>query len=70
MPKSSKKGKKATNPPTPLQIEKEMGETMTHIPKGVFKKVAHNPNMRATHNYSFVEDLAHTPCTISSLEVL
>jgi hypothetical protein len=48
MPKSSEKGKEATNPSTPLQIEKAVGEMMTHIPKGVFKKASHNPNARAT----------------------
>jgi hypothetical protein len=47
-----------------------LGETMTHIPKGVFKKASHNPNARATHNYSVVEDLSQTPCAMSALEVL
>jgi len=42
------KGKEASNPLTPLQIEKTMGETMTRIPKDVFKKDSHNPNVRAT----------------------
>jgi hypothetical protein len=70
MSESVEKGKEATNPPTPLQIEKAVGEMMTHIPKGVFKKASHNPNVRATQNYSIVEDLAQTPCAMSSLEVL
>jgi hypothetical protein len=65
-----KKGKEATNPPVPLQIEKMMGETMTCIHKGAFKKSYHNPNTRATHKYSMVKDLAQTPCVISTLEVL
>jgi len=52
------KGKDASNPSNPLQIENTMGETMTHIPKGAFKKASHNPNARVSHNYSFVEDLA------------
>jgi hypothetical protein len=43
----STKGKEATNPLTPLQIEKAVGETMTLIPKGVFKNSSHNPNVRA-----------------------
>jgi hypothetical protein len=47
-----------------------MGETMTNIPKGAFKKASHNPNMRAAQNYSVVEDLAQTPCTMFALEVL
>jgi hypothetical protein len=70
MPNTSEKGKEAKNPPLPLQIEKTLGETMTCIPKGVFKKSSHNPNARATQNYSVVEDLSQTPCTMSSLEVL
>jgi hypothetical protein len=69
MSESVEKGKEATNPPVPLQIEKTMGETMTHIPKGAFKKDSHNPK-RASQNYSVVEDLAQTPCTMSALEVL
>jgi hypothetical protein len=70
MPNTSEKGKEAENPPLPLQIEKTLGETMTHIPKGAFKKASHNPNARATQNYSVVEDLSQTPCAMSSLEVL
>jgi hypothetical protein len=70
MSESAEKGKEATNPPVPLQIEKTMGETMTHIPKGAFKKDSHNPNVRAAQNYSVVEYLAQTPCAMSSLEVL
>jgi hypothetical protein len=58
IPDSAEKGSEATNPSTPLQIEKAVGETMTHIPKGAFKKDYHNPNARATHNYSIVEYLA------------
>ena len=48
MPNTSEKGKEAENPPLPLQIENTLGETMTHIPKGVFKKASHNRNARAT----------------------
>jgi hypothetical protein len=64
------KGKEVVNPYVPLQIEKMMGKTMTCILKGVFNKYSHNPNARATHNYSVVEDLSQTPCEMSSLEVL
>jgi hypothetical protein len=70
MPESVEKGKEASNPLTPLQIEKTVGEMMTHIPKGVFKKDSHNPNARAAQNYSIMEDLAQTPCAMSALEVL
>ena len=43
---------------------------MPKIPKGVFKKTYHNPNSRDAPNYSFVEELAQTPCAMSTLEVL
>jgi hypothetical protein len=33
---------------------------MTHIPKGAFKRASHNPNARATQNYSVVEYLSQT----------
>ena len=69
-PSASKKGKEADLPSLPLQIEKMLGETMTRIPKGAFKKSSHNPNARVTQNYSVVEDLSQTPCAMSSLEVL
>jgi hypothetical protein len=69
-PGTSEKGKEAVLPSLPLQIEKTLGETMTRIPKGAFKKYSHNPNARATQNYSVVEDLSQTPCAMSALEVL
>jgi hypothetical protein len=70
MPKTFAKGKEAENPPLPLHIEKTLGETMTHILKGAFKKASHNPNTRATQNYFVVEDLSQTPCAMSALEFL
>jgi hypothetical protein len=69
-PSTSEKGKEADLPSLPLEIEKTLGETMTHIPKGAFKKSSHNPNGRATQNYSVVEDLSQTPCAMSALEIL
>jgi hypothetical protein len=57
-------------PTVPLQIEKMLGEKMTLILKGAFKKAYHNPNTRAAQNYSVVEDLSQTPCAMSTLEVL
>jgi hypothetical protein len=48
MPKYVEKDKEATNPPIPLAIEKMMGKTMTHIPKGAFKKDSHNLNARTS----------------------
>jgi hypothetical protein len=69
-PRTSEKGKEAELPSLPLQIKKTLGETMTCIPKGVFKKDSHNPNARVTQNYSVVDDLSQTPCAMSTLEVL
>jgi hypothetical protein len=69
-PSASEKGKEAEIPSLPLLIEKTLGETMTCIPKGAFKKSSHNPNIRAAQNYSMVEDLSQTPCAMSALEVL
>jgi hypothetical protein len=66
MPNAFEKGKEAKNPPLPLQIEiRCWDETLTRIPKGAFKKASHNPNARATHNCSVVEDLSETPCVMS-----
>jgi hypothetical protein len=64
------KGKEDKNPYVPLHIKKTLGETITCIMKGVFKKASHNPNARVSHNYSMVEDLSQTPYGMSSLEVL
>jgi hypothetical protein len=69
-PSTFEKGKEVELPSLPLQIENNLGKTMTHIPKGTFKKDSHNPNARAAHNYSVVEDLSQTPCAMSALEVL
>jgi hypothetical protein len=69
-PSASEKGKEADLPYLPLQIEKTLGEMMTYIPKGAFKKASHNPNARAAQNYSVVEDLSQTLCAMSTLEVL
>ena len=65
-------GKEPNPPGTPLRIEKpaDKPEAAPHIPKGVLKRSGHNPNARAAQNYSFVEDLGHTPCAMSALEVL
>jgi hypothetical protein len=46
-PSTSEKGKEDELPSLPLQIERTLGETMTHIPKGAFKRASHNPNARA-----------------------
>jgi hypothetical protein len=69
-PSASEKGKEVEIKSLPLHIENKLGEMMTYNPKGAFKKAYHNPNGRATHNYSVVEDLSQTPCATSALEVL
>jgi hypothetical protein len=58
MPNTFEKGKDAENPSLPLHIENMLGEKMTRIPKGAFKKASQNPNARATQNYSVVDDLS------------
>ena len=65
-------GKEPAPPKTPLCIDKpsDKPKVLPRIPKGVLKCSGHNPNARATHNYSVVEDLGQTPCAMSALEVL
>ena len=65
-------GKEPDPPGTPLHIEKPMDkpEFAPRIPKGVLKRSRHNPNAQAAQNYSVVEDLGHTLCAMSALEVL
>ena len=48
VPNTYEKGKEVENPSLPLQIENTLGETMTRINKGAFKKASHNPNAKAT----------------------
>jgi hypothetical protein len=54
----------------PLHIENPHFEALLHSPKGILRCMMHNPNTRASHNYSIVEDLVQAPCSISALEVL
>ena len=42
----------------PLQIERTMSYSILRPPKASIKRATHNPNARAAHNYSVVEDLA------------
>ena len=51
------KGKSIGETSNPLTIEKP-AEPMPKISKCVFKKTLHNPNARATANYSVVEYLS------------
>jgi hypothetical protein len=69
-PESTSKGKETSYPQGSLHIKKPEKETMSHIPKGVYKRASHNPNARFAPNYSIVEDLAQTSCAMFSLEVL
>ena len=65
-------GKELAPLESPLHFEKpvEKPKVAPHIPKGFLKRSEHNPNARVAHNYSVVEDLGHTPCVMSALEVL
>jgi hypothetical protein len=60
----------SSHPSGPLQIEKPFLDAPLHPPKGILRRTTHNPNTRASHNYSIVEDLAQAPCAMSVLEVL
>ena len=63
------KGNSTTETSAPLTIDKPT-ELMPNIPKVVFKKTFKNRNARVTSNYYVLEDLAQTPCAMSTLEVL
>jgi len=54
----------------PLQIDKPTFDYALRPPKASIKHTTHNPNARATQNYSVVKDLAQAPCAMSILEVL
>jgi hypothetical protein len=61
------KGKESHELKNPLHMENPMGDRMSHIPKGVYKRSLHNPNARSAPNYSIFEDLAQTPCEMLAL---
>jgi hypothetical protein len=63
-------GLEAPPPPLEMNLQIEKPEPSPRIPKGVLKCSTHNPNARATQNYSIIEDLGQTPCAMSALEVL
>jgi hypothetical protein len=67
MLESVEKGKKPPNPLNPFQIENTVGEMITHIHKGAFKKDSHNPNTRDAQDYSIMEDLTQTPCEMYAM---
>jgi len=55
---------------TNLHIERPPVETIPRISKGSTKRVTITPNARAAQNYSIIEDLAQSPCAMSTLDVL
>jgi hypothetical protein len=62
-----------TNPtPTrpPLVIPRPSAEPPLCIPHIPLRRNVHNPQARAAHNYSLVDDLAQSPAAMSVLEVL
>jgi hypothetical protein len=63
-------GLESPPPPSEMPLHIKKPEPLPRISKGVLKHSTHNPNARATHNYSIVEDLGQTPCVMSALEVL
>jgi hypothetical protein len=54
----------------PLMIPCPNTETPLRIPRIPLRRNVNNPQARATHNYSLVDDLAQSPATMSVLEVL
>ena len=65
-------GKEPDPPSSPLRIEKPMDkpEATPCIPKGVLKRSGHNPNARASQNYSIVECWSRVPQLQKKLLVL
>jgi hypothetical protein len=54
----------------PLVIPRPSTETPLRIPRIPLRRNVHNPQARAAHNYSLVDDLAQSPAAMSVLEVL
>jgi hypothetical protein len=54
----------------PLVIPHPSAEPPLRIPRIPLHRNVHNPQARAAHNYSLVDDLAQSPATMSVLEVL
>ena len=57
-------------PPNDLHIERPTVEPVIRPPKGTLRRTTHNTSARAAQNYNIVEDLAHAPSAMSTLEVL
>jgi hypothetical protein len=76
-PSDQTKGKVVDQPSTstppssnPLQIEKLIFDAVLHPPKSAIPKATFNTNSHAAQNFNIVEDLAQSPYSMSSLEVL
>jgi hypothetical protein len=54
----------------PLVIPHPSAQPPLRIPHIPLRRNVHNPQARAAHNYSLVDDLAQSPATMSVLEVL
>ena len=67
-PSQPNMGEEPAPPESPLHIDKL--EAIPHIPKGVLKRLGHNPNARSSQYYFIVEDLGQNPCGMSALEFL
>ena len=66
-----KKTSKANSVPKatePLHIKRPSIESIPRILKGSAKRSTINPNARAAQNYLIVEDLAQSPCAMSTLK--
>jgi hypothetical protein len=72
-PAESTSTPRETNPTPaapPLVIPRPTAEPPLRIPRIPLRRNVHNPQARAAHNYSLVDDLAQSPATMSVLEVL
>jgi hypothetical protein len=54
----------------PLVIPRPSADPPLRIPRIPLRRNVHNPQARAAHNYSLVDDLAQSPTAMSVLEVL
>ena len=69
-PESSYTSKDLTTPfasTRSLKSDKPM-ELLYHPPNSVFQKLTNIPDVRASQNYSIIEDLVEASCVMSSLE--
>jgi hypothetical protein len=67
-PTSTEANSTPTGPP--LVIPRPSAELPLRIPRIPLRRNVHNPQARAAHNYSLVDDLAQSPAAMSVLEVL